>query len=177
MAEEKKVERVYNIPLRKVYQKAPPHKRAKKAISAIFEFAARHMKSDDVKIGKFLNLKVWERGIRNPPHHVKVNCIKDEKGVVTVELFDAPKEVKKTDDKKKKAAKKITEAKEEKKETKQETPVPHESKEKVEKAEETQKEEIKELKKEKPKEHKPKTEAKSKPRQPMKKEFVSPKNE
>jgi large subunit ribosomal protein L31e len=90
--EKKKLERVYNIPLRKEYQKSPHYRRAKKSIFAIREFLKKHMKSYEVKIGKYLNEKIWEHGIKNPPHHVKVNCTKDEKGVVTVELFDAPKD-------------------------------------------------------------------------------------
>lgn len=90
--EKKKLERVYNIPLRKEYQKSPHYRRAKKSIFAIREFLKKHMKSDEVKIGKYLNEKIWEHGIKNPPHHVKVNSTKDDKGVVNVELFDAPKD-------------------------------------------------------------------------------------
>ena len=58
MAEKKTLERVYTIPLRKEYQKAPHYKRAKRAISAIYDFVQRHVKTNDIKIGKFLNLKI-----------------------------------------------------------------------------------------------------------------------
>jgi len=73
------LEREYNIPLRKEWLKVPKYKRAKKAIAGIKKFLVRHMKVDDeknVKIGNYLNLKVWERGIKNPPHHVQVNVVK-----------------------------------------------------------------------------------------------------
>ena len=82
------LERTYNVPLRKEYQKAPMYKRAKKAVTALREFVEKNMKSDNVLIGPRLNLKIWERGIKNPPHHVKVTAIKEDKDdVVRVELF------------------------------------------------------------------------------------------
>ena len=80
-------ERIYNVPLRQEFRKAPTYKKAKKASKALKEFIAKHMKSDDVKIGRILNMKIWERGIKNPPHHVKVTAIKDDNDVVRVELF------------------------------------------------------------------------------------------
>ncbi len=88
-------ERTYTIPLRAGVIKTKKYKRAKKAVSVIKEFIIRNSKSSDVKIGKHLNLKLWEHGIRNVPCRVKVNASKDDKGTVTVELFGAPKEVKK----------------------------------------------------------------------------------
>lgn len=103
------VERTYNIPLRKGFQKAPKYKRAKKAISVLNKFLQRHMKSKDIKIGRYLNEKIWERGMKSPPHHVKVNVTKDSEGVVRAELFDAPKEIVK--EKKKGKAEKKKEAK------------------------------------------------------------------
>jgi large subunit ribosomal protein L31e len=82
------LERTYTIPLRKEFLKVPKYKRTKKAVTAVREFIQKHMKSDDVLIGPKLNLKLWERGIRSPPHHVKVNAVKDEKTkTVRVELF------------------------------------------------------------------------------------------
>jgi large subunit ribosomal protein L31e len=81
-----KLERVYNIPLRKEWLKAPRHKRSKKAMKAVREFLMKHMKSEDVKLGRHLNEKVWEHGIKRPPHHVKVTAIKFEDGIVRAEL-------------------------------------------------------------------------------------------
>lgn len=66
------VERVYTIPLRKEIQKAPPTKRAKKAVRAVREFITHHMHTENVGIGPELNDLLWERGIRNPPHKVTV---------------------------------------------------------------------------------------------------------
>jgi len=94
-------ERTYTIPLRKEILKAPKYKRAKKAVSAVREFVIRHSKSSEVRIGKHLNKKLWQQGIKNPPHIIKVDAVKDDKGTIMVELFGAPKEVKKEAPKKK----------------------------------------------------------------------------
>ena len=85
-------EKTFNVPLRKEFQKAPKYKRAKKAVRAIREYLKKHMKSDDVKIGSSINLKVWERGIKNPPHHIKITAEKDDKNTVSAELFGTKKE-------------------------------------------------------------------------------------
>ena len=95
------LERVYVIPLRKETLKVPPFKKANKAAKSVREFISKHMKSDNVAIGKYLNLKLWSHGAKNPPHKVKVNAVKDDKGKVFVELVDAPKETQKVDESKK----------------------------------------------------------------------------
>lgn len=110
-------ERTYNIPLRREFLKVPRYKRSKKAVSAVRKFLSKHMKSDNVKVGKYLNLKIWERGIKNPPHHVKVTAKKDEDGTVFAELAGAPAEKKETKkeeakEKKEKAEKKTEQGKE-----------------------------------------------------------------
>lgn len=112
------LEREYIIPLRKEFQKAPKYKRAKKTIKALKEFLAKHMKSDNIKIGKYLNLKIWEHGIKNPPHKVKVKVEKFDDGLVKAELTDAPVEKPKEEKKKpvkKEEKKEVTPKKEEKK--------------------------------------------------------------
>lgn len=84
-----KLEREYIIPLRKEWLKAPSFKRAKKAVRGVREFLARHMKAefDDIKVGRFLNEQLWERGMKNPPHKVKIKAIK-EGGIVRAELAE-----------------------------------------------------------------------------------------
>lgn len=164
--EQKKIvlERVYNVPLRKEFLKVAKFKRSKKAVKALAQFLVRHMKSDKVKIGRHANMKIWERGIKNPPHHIKIVAKKDEEGNVFAELEGAPVD-KPIEPVEKKAGKKET-----KEETKSEEKVEGEFKkleertekieeEKAEKAKEVEKEEIKELKKEHPKQHAPKAEA------------------
>jgi large subunit ribosomal protein L31e len=85
-----KLERIYNIPVRKEFLRAPKHKRANRAVSAVRMFLQRHMKSDDVRLGSHINLAIWERGRKQPPHHVKVTAIKGDDNIVRAELFGVP---------------------------------------------------------------------------------------
>ena len=87
-----KVEREYIIPLRARGKAVPRYKKTPKAIKTIKEFLARHMKIKDrdlskIKIDKYLNEQMWFRGIKRPPHKIKVKAIK-EKDIVRVELVD-----------------------------------------------------------------------------------------
>ena len=159
-ASKKVLERVYNIPLRKQTLKVPPFKKANKAVRTIREFISKHMKSDNIVMGKYLNLYVWKHGAKNPPHHAKVTAVKDDKGKVFVELEGAPKEQPKVDEKKKtaKTGEKIIKEAEfkEKPVEKLEKEAEEIKEEKAEEAKEIEKEEIRELQKEHPKHHAPK---------------------
>lgn len=85
------LERTYNIPLRREYQKAPRWKRTEKAVVGLRQFLGKHMKSEKVLLGIRLNNLLWKHGIKNPPHHVKVTAVKDKEGVVHAELFGEKK--------------------------------------------------------------------------------------
>lgn len=80
------LERLYNVPLRKQWLKVPRHRRANKAVKALKTFLSKHMKSDEIRLGMHVNEYIWSKGIKNPPHHVKVHAVKDEDGVVKAEL-------------------------------------------------------------------------------------------
>jgi len=109
------LERSYNVPLRREWLKSPKWKRSKKASKALKEFLVKHMKSDNVKVGKYLNEYLWKHGIKNPPHHVKLIAKKDSNGVVTAELEGAPVD-KVVEAPKKGVEKKVAEAEKPKKE-------------------------------------------------------------
>lgn len=96
------MERTYNVPLRKGTHKAPAYKRAAKSVKVLRTFVMKHMKVNEVKIGKELNEKLWLHGIRNPPHHVNVT-IKKEKDIATVELVGTEYKGLKVSEKKEKA--------------------------------------------------------------------------
>lgn len=93
MAEIKQtLERIYIIPLKKEWSKVPSYKRTRKAIVAIKEFIARHMKVydrdlDKIKVDIYLNNEIWAHGSRNAPTRVKVRAIKD-KDIVHVTFAD-----------------------------------------------------------------------------------------
>ena len=103
--EETTSERTYNVPLRKEYL-------TEKAVSALRKFIGHHMKSENVKIGKEVNEFLWHHGIRNPPHHLKVNAVKDKEGKVMIELFGVKKKEPKENKKAQKAKKAAAEKKE-----------------------------------------------------------------
>ena len=166
MADTKKLEREYVIPLRKEWLKTPMHKRAKKAVRAVRMFLARHMKVEfeDARLGRFLNEYLWARGQKHPPAKVKVKVVREE-NIARAELADLSEkqkkileEEKKTEEMRKKekeeqekAAKAKEEAekkaeKAEKKEGKKKET--EEEKEEKEKRKELLKEDIKEIKKE-----------------------------
>jgi len=117
-----KLERTYIIPLRKEWLKKPKYKRAKKAITAIKEFLVKHMKSSDIKLGKELNEAVWFRGIKNPPHKIKVNVVKDDEGKVTANLFGVVAKEEGKKEEKKEAPEKKEEAPKEKPKTAEKKP-------------------------------------------------------
>ena len=159
------LERIYSIPLRRETLKVPPFRKANKAVKTVKQFISKHMKSENVVIGKYLNLKIWHHGAKNPPHHVKVNAAKDDKGKVFVELADAPKEKPKIEVLKPSLAQPSVEKKTVKKEEKGikagkpeeklEKGIESIKEEKAEEAKEIEREEIKELQKEHIKHHAP----------------------
>src|SRR3989344_2330525 len=72
------MERLYTIPLRKEFSKAPNYKRTSRAIKAIRDFIKKHMKNENVKIGKHLNLEMWKHGRKNPPPRIKVKAVEEK---------------------------------------------------------------------------------------------------
>ncbi|MFC1691627.1 50S ribosomal protein L31e [Nanoarchaeota archaeon] len=177
-------ERTYNIPLRYKFLKVPRWKRTKRSVNIVREFLQKHMKSENIKLGRNLNETLWARGNKNPPHHIKVNAIKDDEGIVKVELFGQKYEepVKAEEDKETKektAEKKLEkEVKEGEQKIKEELAKMEEKTEKIieEKAETEVKEEKKteapkkEEKKEEVKTEKPKVEPEKKQEKPETKE-------
>lgn len=92
------LEREYTIPLRRFWVNVPKYKRSARAIKAIKEFIAKHMKVTDrdlnkVKLDVYLNNEIWYRGTDNPPSKVKVKAVKSGDDV-KVSLFEAPAHVK-----------------------------------------------------------------------------------
>jgi len=109
---------IYNVPLRREWLKVPRYRRTKKAVRALRGFISKHTKVEDVRIGKYLNLRLWEHGRKNPPHKITVKVTK-EKDFVRVELPDAPEEKVEEPKKKKGLFGKKEEVKEETKEEKE----------------------------------------------------------
>jgi large subunit ribosomal protein L31e len=93
-----KIEREYIIPLRKRWAIVPRYKRTNKAVKTVKEFLVRHMKIRDkdlnkIKIDRYLNEILWQKGIRNPPSKIKVKAIKEGE-IVKVEAVEFPEKIK-----------------------------------------------------------------------------------
>ena len=78
-------EHIYVIPLREA-RLMPRWKRSNGAIKDIKNFLAKHMKTEDVKLDKSINEKVWSRGAEKPPSKIRVRAMKLEDGQVQAEL-------------------------------------------------------------------------------------------
>lgn len=123
------LEREYTVPMRRKFLNTPQYKRTPKAIKALKEFIAKHMKVVDrdtrkVKLDRYLNEEMWFKGIRKPLAKIKVKVKKFESGIVKVELAEIPAVVKFKMDREnkilesgeKKKSEKVAEKPEEKKE-------------------------------------------------------------
>jgi len=80
-----KLERTYNVPLRKKFRQTAKHKKTPKAVRTIRKFLKKHMKAEKIRLGMHLNEHMWKHGIKNPPHHVRIHAIKED-DVVKAEL-------------------------------------------------------------------------------------------
>lgn len=84
-----KIERVYVVPLRKHFRRAPVYKRSKRAMNYLKIFLAKHMKTEDIRIGRELNEAIFARGFDKPPHKVKITVIK-ESGIAKANIEGIP---------------------------------------------------------------------------------------
>jgi len=75
-------EREYVIPLRRHWFSARTYERTSKAIKAIKQFVAKHMKvldrnTDKVKLDVSFNNEIWYKGRASPPAKVKVKAVRE----------------------------------------------------------------------------------------------------
>lgn len=138
------LEREYIVPLRRKWLKVAKYKRANKAVKALKEFIARHMKIYDrdlrkVKIDVVLNNELRFRGSRKPPAKIKIKAIKFDNEIVRVEPVEIPEHIKFLRLREKKKLEKIEEKKEKTEKTGEE--LKKQEVEKIEKPEEIKKEE------------------------------------
>jgi ribosomal protein L31E len=131
-------ERIYTINIRNAIAEVPKWEKSKRGVAVVRNFLERHMKGDEVKIGKSITEEIWKRGNENPPKSIRIHTIltedEDENKIVKAELLGVP----------------FPEEKEKKKEKKEEKPKEEAKKEET-KPEEKPKEEVKkeEIKQEK----------------------------
>jgi len=135
------VERNYVIPLRREWLKVPQYKRGKKAIKAVREFLARHMKVENrdvskIALDKGINEAIWSRGIKRPPQKISVRVVKFSDGSVKAEFLGLPPKFKAEEEKLKKKLEKARKKETEREKKKKEKPKPEVKPEEKEKTEE-----------------------------------------
>jgi large subunit ribosomal protein L31e len=92
------IEREYTIPLRSKFRHVARYKKTPKAVKEVKKHLAKHMRIydrdlDKIRLSKFVNEFIWARGIKNPPHKIKVKAVKQGE-IVRVELVDMPDKLK-----------------------------------------------------------------------------------
>jgi len=112
-------EREYVINLRREILKVPRYRRTPKAVKAVKQFVAKHMRIPErdlnkVKLDKWLNQELWFRGIQNPITKIKVN-VKREGDNVLVSLVELPDKLRFKKEREEKAKQKAEKANKEKK--------------------------------------------------------------
>lgn len=95
------IEKIITVPI-KISKSVPRTKRAKRAITEIKEFVARHMRAkeglteeekeqftsplDKIWIDSKLSEAIWSKGIEKPPAKIRVRVIRFEDGLIEVSL-------------------------------------------------------------------------------------------
>ena len=61
-------------------------------------FAKRHMKAETITVDTTVNEAIWARGIKSPPHKIRVKMTKDDEGAVTITMaeLETPADAKET---------------------------------------------------------------------------------
>jgi len=131
-------ERIYTINLRKATLKAPRWEKSKRSVAFVREFLKRHMKGDEIRIGKSITEEIWKSGNQNPPAKIRIHTVdreEEDKKVIIAELlgvaFPEEKEKKKKEKKKEKEEKKEEKVEEKKTEEKKVEEKPKEEKKEV----------------------------------------------
>jgi large subunit ribosomal protein L31e len=81
-------ERIYTVPLKEAWN-AQRYRRSERAMMVLKAFAVRHMKAKEVTVDTTVNEAIWSRGIKSPPHKIRVKMTKDDDGKVTIILAEA----------------------------------------------------------------------------------------
>jgi large subunit ribosomal protein L31e len=84
MAEEK----IITVNLRKELTKVPRWTRAKRASKFLKEILAKQVETENLKIDKILNEKIWNRSSENPPAKIRIKIVKIDDKTSRAELME-----------------------------------------------------------------------------------------
>ncbi len=81
------LERIYTVPLKEAWN-AQRYRRSERAVMTLIKFAKRHMKANEISIDPKVNEAIWSRGIKSPPHKIRVKMNRDNDGKVVITLAE-----------------------------------------------------------------------------------------
>ena len=84
-------ERIYTVPLKEAWN-AQRYRRSERAMMVLKAFAKRHMKAETITVDTTVNEAIWARGIKSPPHKIRVKMTKDDEGKVTITMAEVEAE-------------------------------------------------------------------------------------
>jgi large subunit ribosomal protein L31e len=73
-------EKIFTISIRKSLANAPRWEKSKRGVDVVRDFLKRHMKGDEVKIGKSITEEIWKSGNQHPPSKIRIKAIETEEG-------------------------------------------------------------------------------------------------
>jgi large subunit ribosomal protein L31e len=82
-------DRIFTINLRKATLGARRWKKSKQTVAVVRKFLKKHMKSDDIKIGKSITEKIWKGGNQKIPNKIRVKVVEVEVGEEKKKVFKA----------------------------------------------------------------------------------------
>ena len=81
-------EKILTLNLRKKMLKVAEWKRGKYYSRLLRKMLEKKLKTDKIKIDGKVNEKFWKRGTENPPAKIRVKSVKQDDGVVKIELME-----------------------------------------------------------------------------------------
>ena len=97
-------ERIYTVPLKEAWN-AQRYRRSERAMMVLKAFAKRHMKAETITVDTTVNEAIWARGIKSPPHKIRVKMTKDDEGKVTITMAEVEAETEAKEEPKKESKK------------------------------------------------------------------------
>ena len=97
-------ERIYTVPLKEAWN-AQRYRRSERAMMVLKAFAKRHMKAETITVDTTVNEAIWARGIKSPPHKIRVKMTKDDEGKVTITMAEVEAEIEAKEEPKKESKK------------------------------------------------------------------------
>ena len=81
-------EKIITVNMRKELTKVPRWVKAKRAVKILGKFLEKQVETENLKIDKKLNEKIWSKSIKNPPAKLRIKIIKVDDKTYRAELVE-----------------------------------------------------------------------------------------